>query len=62
MGLILDSSVIIAAEPRRETVEQWIERLLRAARRIPIGRTTPRANMATSRRRIAANGRVTARQ
>lgn len=30
MGLILDSSVIIAAERRGETVEQLIERILRA--------------------------------
>jgi predicted nucleic acid-binding protein len=31
MGLILDSSVIIAAERRGETVEQLIARILRAA-------------------------------
>jgi hypothetical protein len=30
MGLILDSSVIIAAERRGETVEQLIEQILRA--------------------------------
>jgi predicted nucleic acid-binding protein len=30
MGLILDSSIIIAAERRGETVEQLIERILRA--------------------------------
>lgn len=30
MGLILDSSVIIAAERRGETVEHLIERVLRA--------------------------------
>ncbi len=29
MGLILDSSVVIAAERRRETVERLIERILR---------------------------------
>lgn len=29
MGLILDSSVIVAAERRRETVEQFIESLLK---------------------------------
>jgi hypothetical protein len=29
MGLILDSSVIIAAERRGETVEQLIDRILR---------------------------------
>ena len=30
MGLILDSSVIIAAERRGETIEHLIERILRA--------------------------------
>ena len=32
MGLILDFSVVIAAERRGETVEQFIEKMVKAAR------------------------------
>ena len=41
MGLILDSSVVIDAERRGDTVEQFIEKIACAANRASAGRGHP---------------------